>query len=259
MKPRTKMAVAVLAGSLAAASAVYLAAGIRAVRTYAQALPAHQLPKSQGGNVVVQLCDGQTTAEIPGLKPGQRMTRAQALEFSRKLMAEWQRKHPDRGWVMAQAKNPGAAQAPAGSAAGGSGKGRETIAGPGTSSAAKFKSQQGDTYASFHERDFVIWKAQTDTFVEQGNKIFHSAQLLGSTIGVSCDMCHPNAANTHPETYPKYQEQLQRVALLRDMINWCIENPVRGATLAPDDPKMRALEAYILAQRKGVPLAYGKH
>ena len=65
-------------------------------------------------------------------------------------------------------------------------------------------------------------------------------------------MCHPDAANTHPETYPKYQVQLQRVALLRDMIDWCIENPVKGPTLAPNDPKLRALEAYILAQRKGV-------
>jgi thiosulfate dehydrogenase len=93
----------------------------------------------------------------------------------------------------------------------------------------------------------------------EGNKIFHSVTLLDGTIGVSCDMCHPNAANTHPETYPKYQEQLQRVALLRDMINWCIENPVKGKTLSPDDPKMRALEAYIMAQRKGVAMDYGKH
>ena len=71
-------------------------------------------------------------------------------------------------------------------------------------------------------------------------------------------MCHPDAANTHPETYPKFQVQLGRVALLRDMINWCIEHPVRGQVLAPDDPKMRALEAYITAQRKGQELAYGK-
>jgi len=42
------------------------------------------------------------------------------------------------------------------------------------------------------------------------------------------------------------------------MINWCIEHPVRGKALAPDDPKMRALEAYIIAQRKGVALDYGK-
>jgi thiosulfate dehydrogenase len=83
--------------------------------------------------------------------------------------------------------------------------------------------------------------------------------LLGGTIGVSCDMCHPDAANTHPETYPKYQVQLQKVALLRDMINWCIENPVKGKPLNGDDPKLRALEAYILAQRKGKGLAYGMH
>jgi hypothetical protein len=43
------------------------------------------------------------------------------------------------------------------------------------------------------------------------------------------------------------------------MINWCIEHPVRGKPLAADDPKMRALESYILAQRKGKVLEYGKH
>jgi cytochrome c len=71
-------------------------------------------------------------------------------------------------------------------------------------------------------------------------------------------MCHPDASNTHPGTYPKFQEQLGRVALLRDMINWCIEHPVRGTPLAADDAKMRALEAYIVAQRKGTALEYGK-
>ncbi len=43
------------------------------------------------------------------------------------------------------------------------------------------------------------------------------------------------------------------------MINWCIVHPVRGKRLADDDPKMKALEAYILAQRKGVALDYGRH
>ena len=49
------------------------------------------------------------------------------------------------------------------------------------------------------------------------------------------------------------------MALLRDMINRCIEHPVRGKPLSSDDPKMRALEAYILDQRKGKELNYGKH
>jgi len=49
------------------------------------------------------------------------------------------------------------------------------------------------------------------------------------------------------------------VALLRDMINWCIQNPTRGKPLPEDDPRLKAIEAYILAQRKGTPLEYGKH
>jgi hypothetical protein len=49
------------------------------------------------------------------------------------------------------------------------------------------------------------------------------------------------------------------VALLRDVINWCIENPVGGKPLHDDDPRLKELEAYILAQRRGVPLEYGKH
>jgi len=43
------------------------------------------------------------------------------------------------------------------------------------------------------------------------------------------------------------------------VVNWCIENPVRGQRFEPDDPRMRALEAYIYAQRKGTELNYGKH
>jgi len=43
------------------------------------------------------------------------------------------------------------------------------------------------------------------------------------------------------------------------MVNWCIENPMEGPPLAADDPRMIALEAYILSSRTGVPLEVGKH
>jgi SoxA/TsdA, cytochrome c domain len=256
MKPRTKLAAAALFGAVVGGAAVYLNIGNRGPTAYAQASPTHKLPQAKDGGVVVQLCDGVTSTEVKGLKPGEAMSHAQAMEVSRKLMGEWQRKHPDQHWVMAQA-DKGETTSKVGQPKTGSSS-SQSIAGP-SGKTAPPQSQQGDTYASFHKRDYMIFQAQTDAFVEQGNKIFHSAKLLGGTIGVSCDMCHPDASNTHPETYPKYQVQLQRVALLRDMIDWCIENPVKGKTLAPDDPKMRALEAYILAQRKSVPLEYGKH
>ena len=106
-------------------------------------------------------------------------------------------------------------------------------------------------------REQAIWKAELDKLVKEGDRLFHSDEI--GTNGVACAMCHPNASNTHPETYPKFQTQLKKIALLRDMINWCIENPLEGQKLADDDPKMKAVEAYILSTRKGVPIDPGKH
>jgi thiosulfate dehydrogenase len=114
--------------------------------------------------------------------------------------------------------------------------------------------------ASFGEptqREQAIWKAELDKLVAEGDRLFHSDEL--GTNGVACAMCHPHAANTHPETYPKFQTQLKKVVLLRDMVNWCILNPLEGPELAANDPRMVALEAYILSRRAGKPLEAGKH
>lgn len=108
----------------------------------------------------------------------------------------------------------------------------------------------------FTKADLAKWNSDFMVTVKKGEQLFHSA--LGSNT-VSCDQCHPNASNTHPETYPKFQKQLGRMATLGDMVNWCIQNPAQGKPLAMDDPRMIALQAYITYERRGVPLAPGKH
>jgi thiosulfate dehydrogenase len=52
---------------------------------------------------------------------------------------------------------------------------------------------------------------------------------------------------------------MKKVALLRDMVNWCIENPLEGKPLPDGDARMKALEAYILSQRSGSKMDPGKH
>jgi thiosulfate dehydrogenase len=196
----------------------------------AQAAAAPAQP-SAAGPVEVTLCDGQTKVNVPAGASG--------TSISSALMVEWLKKNPGANWEAEERE-------------------RHTLQ-PAAENKELVGQIQGTTYGRVTQQDVELWKAETERVALAGSQVFHSAEQLGSTVGVSCDMCHPHGANTHPETYPKFQTQLGRVVLLRDMINWCIEHPVRGKPLASDDPRMRGLEAYILAQRKGKVLEYGKH
>ena len=109
----------------------------------------------------------------------------------------------------------------------------------------------------FTKEDLARWEQEYTTVVQKGRELWTSPTLGAN--GVACAQCHPNAANTHPETYPKFQKQLGRVIALREMINWCLRNPLEGQPLALDDPRMVAIEAYVAFERRGVALAPGKH
>ena len=207
-----------------------------------QELPKHPPVTSDGGGQVVQLCDGETSITVKGVAPGERLTPEQARTASDELMRLWYAKQDPATALKWQQEAKKAVQTPS--------RADVTVKKP-----APGSEQTKDITA----RDISMWERELKREIDLGNQIFHDDKLIGSTNGVSCAMCHPNAANTHPETYPKFQIQLKRVALLRDMINWCIENPSRGKKLSADDEKMRAVEAYILAQRKGVAMEYGKH
>jgi len=183
--------------------------------------------------VTLTSCDGEAEVTVSEDLSGEPLADA--------LMDQWKRDHPGRDWV-AEEKRAHAFNPPADNSA-----------------LLEGEQGKGHAYGNYSKRDILIWARETEKFVAEGSRIFHDGDALGSTVGVSCDMCHPHASNTHPETYPKFQTQLGRVVLLRDMIDWCVEHPVRGEHMDANGPKMRALEAYIMAQRKGVQMNYGKH
>ena len=213
--------------------ALVLLASALAAKADSQSAAPQQSPVA--GSKTVKLCDNKTTVQVADDAP---KTRAEGQKISDALMAQWKVSNPNNNWVKDEVE-------------------AHQVVVPADNSKL-IGTGQSSTYGTVTPQDVQIWKNETYKTAVYGSTVFHSGDQLGSEIAVSCDMCHPRAANTHPESYPKFQPQLGRVALLRDMINWCIEHPVRGKVLAPDDPKMRALEAYILAQRKGVALDYGK-
>ena len=203
--------------------------------------------KTQSGQtgIEVLLCDGKTKTVVPEGTPG--------TSIAGSLMSEWLRQNPNSNWEAEEKerhKLVGAAD---------NTKLVNVSPSTSTSSTGPTRPDQAQTYGRVTEQDVALWRAEAERIATAGSRVFHSADELGSTIAVSCDMCHPHAANTHPETYPKFQPQLGRVALLRDMINWCLEHPVRAKPMSSDDPRMRAMEAYIYAQRKGKALDYGRH
>jgi thiosulfate dehydrogenase len=112
-------------------------------------------------------------------------------------------------------------------------------------------------------------KAYQDAFmdmVKTGDLLFHgddaTAKKMGvtlSTTGMACAMCHPMASDTHPQSYPKFQAQMGNFAMLRDMINWCIEKPNQGEKIDPESDAMKALESYITWSNGGSVLVPGKY
>ena len=112
-------------------------------------------------------------------------------------------------------------------------------------------------------------KAFDEVFMDQvrlGDMLFHgdekAEKQLGTQLsktGMACAMCHPFASDTHPYEFPKFQEQMNKFATLRDMINWCIEKPNEGVALGTDSEAMKALEAYITWSNKGSRLDAGRH
>lgn len=198
--------------------------------------PARSETPADAGTTV-SLCDGESTLTLPGLQPGRALSREEAQQAADQMLQVWRSTQGEERWAAWVADTGPAAppvQAPPAAAA------------PGQPT-------------KFSARDELLWKREEDKWIAEGYKAYHSPDALGGTIGTSCDMCHPDGSHTHPETYPKYQSQLKKVALLRDMINWCIENPEKGKPLLENDPRLRAVEAYILSTRKGVALEPGKH
>jgi len=112
-------------------------------------------------------------------------------------------------------------------------------------------------------------KAFEEVFLDQvrvGDLLFHgdaaTEKEMGTKLsrtGMACGMCHPFAADTHPHEFPKFQEQINGFATLRDMFNWCIEKPNEGTKINPESDAINALEAYIYWSNRGSKLDPGRH
>lgn len=132
-----------------------------------------------------------------------------------------------------------------------------------------FASDTDSAFAHKEKHTTEQLRAFEDAFMEQvktGDQLFHgdpqTEKRLGvklSNTGMACAMCHPYTSDTHPQEFPKFQEQIGEFATLRDMINWCIEKPNEGERIDVDSPAMKSLEAYIYWSNRNSVLDPGRH
>jgi thiosulfate dehydrogenase len=93
--------------------------------------------------------------------------------------------------------------------------------------------------------------------VNKGRDLWHGSNPEMSSNGLACGNCHPDAAASNPQTFPKWVSEIGAVAPLRDMINWCIVHPQEGKQLDVNSADMVALEAYAFYLYRGQTIAPG--
>jgi thiosulfate dehydrogenase len=93
--------------------------------------------------------------------------------------------------------------------------------------------------------------------VNKGRDLWHGSNPEMSTNGLACGNCHPDAAASNPQSFPKWVSEIGSVAPMRDMINWCIVHPQNGKALDVDSQDMVALEAYAFYLYRGQKIEPG--
>lgn len=99
-------------------------------------------------------------------------------------------------------------------------------------------------------------KEEWDAAVVRGRDLYYDDKTI-STNGLYCAVCHPHASVSHPETYPKYKQQFDRVVTMQEFINWCIVVPQQGKSQPLGGEVLTAIEAYQAWENRGLPLEPG--
>jgi thiosulfate dehydrogenase len=109
----------------------------------------------------------------------------------------------------------------------------------------------------FTESQLAEQQQQLLEVVNHGRDLWHGSNPDMSTNGLACGNCHPDAAASNPQSFPKWVSEIGDVAPMRQMINWCIVHPQNGKELDVSGKDMVALEAYAFYLYRGQKIEPG--
>ena len=103
----------------------------------------------------------------------------------------------------------------------------------------------------FTAAELADQEAKLLAMVDRGRDLWHGSKSDMSNNGLGCGNCHPDAAASNPQTFPKYIPAFAKVVPFREMVNWCIQNPQGGKALNVSGDDMTAMEAYAFYLHRG--------
>ncbi|MDQ7083280.1 MAG: hypothetical protein Q9N34_10345 [Aquificota bacterium] len=62
----------------------------------------------------------------------------------------------------------------------------------------------------FSQEDLKLMNEELMALVKKGDELWHSPKL--GKNGLTCANCHPDGANANPHTFPKFQDNVGKVA-----------------------------------------------
>jgi cytochrome c len=81
---------------------------------------------------------------------------------------------------------------------------------------------------------------------ERGKSLFNDPTLGGSTNARSCNTCHPGGSGIEKAGTKKYTRFMGiAMSTLEEVVNTCIEKPLKGKALDTNSQDMQDIVAYI--------------
>ena len=79
-----------------------------------------------------------------------------------------------------------------------------------------------------------------------GKALYNDPTLGGSANDLSCNSCHPDGNGIEHSGSKSYSSLMgQRAGSLEDVVNICIQRPLKGKAIAKDSKQMKDIIAYI--------------
>ena len=82
---------------------------------------------------------------------------------------------------------------------------------------------------------------------EHGKTLFESPTFGGGTSGKSCASCHADGAKFSADLFEREKHMVmgKKMASVADIVNVCIEMPLKGKAIKTDSEEMKDILAYM--------------